>query len=314
MKISKEFKVGFVFVAAIAIFVWGINLLKGTDILSSKRFLYAVYDRVDGLEKDNKVLINGLNIGKVSRLDFIPGTSSILVELYIQNDVDIPENSVALIKGTDLLGTKAIEIIFGDSPTYVTNYDTIPAQLEQSLMSQVNEQVEPLKRKALALISSVDSTLSDIQSVFDENTRNNLSNTIEKIKNTLSNAEDATSKIDNILTEGQPRIKTIMANLESISTNLKDNNENVTVILENFAALSDSLNNAGIPETMREARDAVAKLNEITQKVNSGEGTLGQLMNNDSLYIELENSTSALRKLLEDIQANPKKYVKFSLF
>lgn len=314
MKISREFKVGFVFIAAVAILIWGFNLLKGTDIFSTKRFLYAVYERVDGLENDNKVLINGLNIGKVNRLDFIPGSDKILVELYIQNDVDIPDNSIAMIKGTDLLGTKAIEIIMGDSPAYANNLDTLPAQLEQSLMSQVNEQVEPLKRKALALISSIDSTMSDIQSVFDENTRNNLTNTIEKIKNTLANAEDATSRIDTILTEGQPRIRVIMENLESVSTNLKDNNENLTTILTNFAALSDSLGSAEIPQTIRAANRAVKRISMIAEKMNSGDGTIGQLMNNDSLYIELENTTSALRELLEDIQNNPKKYVKFSLF
>lgn len=314
MKISKEFKVGFVFIAAVAIFFWGFNLLKGTDILSSQRFLYAVYDRVDGLENDNKVLINGLNIGKVSRLDFIPGSSKIVVELYIKNDVQIPENSVAMIKGTDLLGSKAIEIILGDSPKNIDNYDTLTSRLEQSLMSQVNEQVEPLKRKALALISSIDSTMSDIQSVFDENARNNLSNTIENIKNTLANAADATSRIDTILTEGQPRIKVIMENLESISANLKDNNENVTTILTNFAALSDSLGSADIPQTMRAARKAINSISMMTEKMNSGDGTIGQLMNNDSLYIELENTTSALKELLEDIQKDPKKYVKFSLF
>lgn len=314
MKISREFKVGFVFIAAVAIFIWGFNLLKGTDILSSKRFLYAVYDRVDGLEKDNKVLVNGLNIGKVSRMDFIPGTSQIIVELYIQNDVDIPSNSIAMIKGTDLLGTKAIELIFVESAEYVDNYDTINAKLEQSLMSQVNEQVEPLKRKALALISSIDSTMSDIQSVFDENTRDNLTNTIEKIKGTLTNAENATSRIDNILTEGQPRIKTILDNLESISKNLDANNENITTILTNFAALSDSLGSADIPQTIRSANRAINKFAKISDKINSGEGTLGQLVNNDSLYIELENTTSALKILLEDIQQNPKKYVKLSLF
>jgi len=314
LKISREFKVGFVFIAAVGIFIWGFNLLKGTDILSTKRYLYGVYERVDGLENDNKVLINGLNIGKVNRLDFIPGTDQILVELYIQNDVKIPENSVAMIKGTDLLGSKAIEIILGDSPKYAENLDTLPAQLEQSLMSQVNEQVEPLKRKALALISSIDSTMSDIQSVFDENTRNNLTNTIEKIKNTLANAEDATSRIDTILTEGQPRIRVIMENLESVSTNLKENNENLTTILTNFAALSDSLGSAEIPQTVRAANKAVKQITMIAEKMNSGDGTIGQLMNNDSLYIELENTTSALRELLEDIKRDPKKYVKFSLF
>ncbi|MCF8364509.1 MAG: MlaD family protein [Bacteroidales bacterium] len=314
MKISREFKVGFIFIAAIAIFVWGFNLLKGTNILSGKRFLYAVYDRVDGLEKDNKVLINGLNIGKVSRLAFIPETSKIIVELYIQNEVNIPDNSVANIYGADLLGTKAIEIRFGNSSTYVQNYDTLISALEQSLMDQVNEQVEPLKRKALALINSIDSTMSDIQSVFNEDTRSNLTSTIENIKKTLSNTESATYKIDHMLTDEQPRIISIMQNLESITANLDQNSENINRILSNFASLSDSLAASEIPQTMREAQEAVANLKSITQKINNGEGSLGQLMTNDSLYIQLEKSSSSLNLLLEDIRLNPKKYVKFSVF
>jgi len=314
LKISKEFKVGFVFIAAIAIFVWGFNLLKGTNILSNKRFLYAVYTQVDGLEKDNKVMVNGLNIGKVSRLDFIPQSSKIIVELYIQNDVDIPKNSKAIIYGADLLGTKAIEIRFGDSKAYIQNYDTLISEMEQSLMAQVNEQVEPLKRKILALFTSIDSTMTDIQSIFNEDTRSNLANTIEKIRKTLTNTENATSRIDKILSDEQPRIASIMANLESILENLDDNSENINRIIYNFTSLSDSLAATEIPQTMREAQAAIANLNLITTKINSGEGTLGKLMNNDSLYIQLENSSSSLNLLLEDIRLNPKKYVKFSLF
>lgn len=314
MKISKEFKVGFVFIAAIAIFVWGFNLLKGTNILSNKRYLYAVYDRVDGLEKDNKVLINGLNIGKVSRLAFIPESSKIIVELYIQNEVDIPDNSVANIYGADLLGTKAIEIKFGNSTNYVQNYDTLTSAIEQSLMDQVNDQVEPLKRKALALINSIDSTMTDIQAIFNEDTRSNLTNTIASIKNTLSNTESATSKIDLMLSDEQPRIRSIIQNLNAITANLDQNGDNINRIINNFAALSDSMAASDIPQTMRAANKALANLRSITDKINRGEGSLGQLMTNDSLYIQLENSTSSLNLLLEDIRLNPKKYVKFSLF
>lgn len=314
MKISKEFKVGFVFIAAVAIFIWGFNLLKGTDVFSSKRFLYAVYDRVDGLENDNKVLINGLNIGKVSRLDFIPGTSEILVELYIQNDVKIPKNSTAMIKSTDLLGSKAIEITLGDSPTYTENYDTLNSKMEQSLMSQVNEQVEPLKRKALALISSVDSIMTDIQSVFNDTTKTSLKKTIIEFKEILTNTRRATANVDSILSREKDRVHTILASVDSISSNFASNSENINTIFTNFAALSDSLAQADIPKTMRDARSAIDNLNAITAKINSGDGTIGQLMTNDSLYLELQHTTSSLNKLLKDINENPKKYVKFSLF
>jgi len=314
VKISREFKIGFAFVAAIAIFYWGLNFLKGTDLLSQKRFLYAVYYKIDGLEQANKVMINGLQIGQVNHLGFSPGSSKIVVQLYIKSDIEIPKNSVARIYSTNLLGGKAVEIILGDDTKPIESGDTLIAQLERSMMDQVNEQVEPLKRKALALISSVDSVMSVIQSIFNENTRLNLANTIDNIRNTLGNLESASSSIDNLLATETNRVNSIMGNLDSITYNLKSNNENINTVLTNFAMLSDSLVEADIPQTIKDANVAINNLKAISEKINSGQGTIGQLFTNDSLYFHLEESTSNLNKLLEDLRVNPKRYVKFSLF
>jgi phospholipid/cholesterol/gamma-HCH transport system substrate-binding protein len=314
VKISKEFKVGFTFITAVLIFVWGFNLLKGTDMLSKGRYFYAVYNRVDGLTPDNRVLINGLAVGKVSRLTFMPETNKILVEIYLRDEIQIPENSIARIHGTDLLGSKAIEIQLGNAKQYAVSYDTLQSEVEQALLDQVNEQVEPLKLKAIALINSVDSVMSVIQSIFNEGTRSNLHATIERITNILINAERTTSTLDTILSAEKIRVRNIMKNIESISTNLEANNENINSIFTNLAILSDSLASAEIPQTMHDAQDAIARLNAITDKINDGDGTIGQLLTNDSLYIYLENSTNSLNLLLEDIRENPKKYVKFSIF
>lgn len=314
MKISREFKIGFAFVAAIAIFFWGINFLKGTDILSQKRFLYAVYDKIDGLEKANKVMVNGLQIGQVNHLGFSKGSSKIVAQLYIKSDIEIPKNSTARIYSTNLLGGKAVEIILGDDIELIESGDTLKAEMESSLMDQVNEQVEPLKRKAVALINSVDSVMSVIQSIFNENTRVSLANTIDNIRNTVGNLESASSGIDDMITSERKRVNSIMANLDSITGNLKTNNENINTILSNFAMLSDSLVEADIPQTIKDASIAINNLKIISEKINNGQGTIGQLFTNDSLYFYLEESTSNLNKLLEDLRLNPKRYVKFSLF
>ena len=314
MKISRELKIGFVFVAAVAIFIWGINFLKGTDLLSEKKFVYAVYDEIDGLEKDNKVMINGLSIGQVNELGFISGSSKIIAKLYIKRDIDIPKNSIARIYSINLLGGKAVEIILGDDDESIKSGDTLIAKMETSLRDQVNDQVEPLKRKAVALINSVDSVMSVIQSIFNENTRISLANTIENIRSTLSNLESASSNIDIILATEKSRINSIMTNLDSITHNLEANNQNISTILTNFAMLSDSLVEADIPQTVKDAGIAINNLKEIVEKINSGQGTIGQLFSNDSLYFQLEQSTSNLNKLLEDVRLNPKKYVKLSLF
>lgn len=314
MKITREVKVGLVFLASIAIFIWGFNFLKGTSLFTGKRLIYAVYDKVDGLDKANKVKVNGLNIGQVSDLKFMEGSSKIVAEFYIKNDIEIPRNSIARIYSTDLLGSKAVEILLGNSGEFVVSGDTLQSDMESSLKDQLSEEVEPLKKKALVLINSVDSVMMVIQSIFNENTRSSLASSLENIRNTLDNLESASSNIDTLLISEKSRVHNIMANIETITKNLKDNNENVNRILGNFAALSDSLNDADIPQTLRDASEAVNNLKVISAKINSGEGTLGQLITNDSLYLELNNSMSSLNLLLEDIRLNPKKYVKLSLF
>lgn len=314
MKVSKELKVGIIFLIAVGLLIWGINLLKGFNIFEKQRYLYAVYHRVDGLQRDNKVLVNGLSIGKISSLQLNPDNATIVAELMIQNEVDIPANLVARIYGTDLLGSKAIELKLGDSPQMAQSGDTLTSEIEQSLLDQVSEQVQPLKKKAISLINSIDSVITVVQSIFNEDMRNNLTASITNIRNTLSNVESASGNLDTILMNEKYRINQILINVESITENLKDNNENINAVMANFAALSDSLAQSEIPQTLRDARSAIASIDVIAQRLNSGEGTVGQLLTNDSLYYELENSTISLNKLLEDIRQNPKRYVKFSLF
>lgn len=314
MKFTREFKVGLIFLAAIALFIWGFNFLKGTNLFSKTRYFYAVYDKVDGLEKSNKVLVNGLRIGQVQDMDFIEGSSKIIVEMYIKSDIEIPANSVAKIFATDLLGSKAVEIIMGDSPIYAGDGDTLISSLESSLKDQLTDEVEPLKRKAIVLINSIDSVMAVIQSIFNENTRQNLASTIENIRNTLRNAESVSANIDTILNNEKSRVGAILANLESISRNLDGNNEKINNILTNFETLSDSLASSDLSKTVHEAGVAINNLKEISDKINRGEGTIGQLFTNDTLYYNLEKSTSSLDKLLEDIRLNPKRYVKLSLF
>lgn len=199
MKISKEFLVGFLFLLAVGVFIWGFNFLKGTDIFSNKRLLYTVYDKVEGLEPANKVNVNGLNIGHITNMSFVPETTQIVVEMYIKSDIPIPENSVARLYSTDLLGGKAIEIIQGNSDRLTQSGDTLQSAMEQTLREQVNEQVEPLRLRAVALINSVDSVLMSVQAIVSETQELNLAESFESIRMTINNVESASTTLDSIL-------------------------------------------------------------------------------------------------------------------
>lgn len=313
-KISVEVRVGLLFIAAVALFIWGFNFLKGTEIFGSKRIFYAVYEKVEGLEPANKIKVSGLNIGQVRHLGFIPGTALIYAELYIKSDIPIPRNSIARIYSTDLLGGKAIEIVLGDAKELAQSGDTLRSEMEQSIREQVSQQVEPIQKRALALINSLDSLLVSVQTVFNPESQDNITSIFENIRIAIISIKNSATTVDSLLLKEKSRVDKIMSNVEKITGNLRDNNQEITNILKNMSSISDSLAASDIPQTLRDAQVAMENLKLISEKLNSGEGTMGQILNNDTLYFNLQQSTENLNKLLEDMRLNPKRYVKFSVF
>jgi phospholipid/cholesterol/gamma-HCH transport system substrate-binding protein len=315
LTISKEIKVAVIFVVAISVLVWGIMYLKGLEIFTHKRVIYAVYDRVNGLVKANPVTINGLKVGQVKNLYFSKiNKGRIIVELYIADDYPIPKNSQATITSSDLLGSKEVAITLGNSPEAVKEGDTIKSMTEATFGEAVSQQLAPLKKKAEGLISSIDTLVGSFQDLLNKETRNNLIASIEHIKLSLDNLAHMTANVDTLIDKERNNLAAIINNIASISSNLKQNNEKINTIFTNFSALSDSLAKANIPATFNQINKAVTDLTVVLDKVNKGQGTIGQLVNNDSLYKEVTKAAKDLNLLLEDIKANPKKYVKVSVF
>jgi phospholipid/cholesterol/gamma-HCH transport system substrate-binding protein len=315
MKISREIKVGVVFVLATAILIWGLMYLKGLELLKTSRTFYAVYDQVNGLVPANPVSIKGVKVGQVQKVFFDEvNPEKIIVELYILGDYPIAKNSVARIYSSSLLGSQEVEIVPGDARAFAEDGDTLLAFVEANLGAEVKKQLIPLTGKAENLIGSIDSLARILQEVLNKNTRNNLVDVVEHLKETLANLAGTTQTLDTLLGSQRNNLAKIISNVESISSNLKNNNARINNILTNFSNLSDSLAKAKIPATLGQVNKAVTELDSVLVKINSGQGSLGQLVNNKVLYNELEKAARDLNLLLEDIRKNPSKYVKVSVF
>ena len=315
MKIRKDIKVGVVFVVATAILIWGLMFLKGLELLKTSRTFYAVYDQVNGLVAANPISIKGLKVGQVKKLYFDEkNPKNIIVELYILGDYPIAKNSSARIFSSSLLGSPEVEIIPGNSTEMAKNGDTLVSLTEATLGQEVNKQLLPLKIKAENLISSIDTVATIIQQVLNKNTRDNLVEAIEHVKQTLSNIAHTTQNLDTLMILQRSNLSKIITNVESISSNLQQSNGKISNIFNNFSNLSDSLAKARIPYTISQVNKAIGDLDAVLQKINKGEGSVGQLLNNDQLYKEVEKAARDLNLLLEDIKKNPTKYVKVSVF
>lgn len=308
MKIRNEVKVGILVTAALAALLWGLNYLKGKDVFTSRNKYFAVYNSVDGLVASNPVLMNGFRIGIVNSIDFMPDNSGrLLVELLVDREVFVSKNSVARIYNSDLIGTKALRIDLGNDPQKLANNDTLPAELEQGLAEKVGMELGPLREKTEDLIVSIDSMVNVLKKVFDPATRNNLQSGIGHMNNTLA-------AFDNMVNSDQGKLKIMIDNMASISTNLRNNNEQISRILQNLHTITDTLAGEQFASAIRNANEVMKESNEVMAKINRGEGSLGLLVNDERLYNHLDSTAASLDKLLIDLQNNPKRYVHFSVF
>lgn len=301
---SKEVKVGLTITLALVALIWGLNYLKGTDLFTSTNNYYSVYNNVGGLVKSNPVILNGFKIGQVESINFLEDKSGrMVVKMIINDNVFIPKSAIANISSSDLLGAKSIEIVYGDDKTPADNNDTLKSSIDGTL----TEQIKPFKDKAESLVVSLDSLSNSINSTLNEGSRNSL-------QRSIANFEKATEGFNELVNGSNSKLRIMLSNIEHISNAIKNNMDEFDRIMKNFASMSDTLAKANLAATLENANKALEQTNQIMTKINSGQGSIGLLLNNDSLYMNLNNSASDLDKLLIDFKANPKRYVHFSVF
>jgi phospholipid/cholesterol/gamma-HCH transport system substrate-binding protein len=294
--------------------VWGFNFLKGSTLFKSTNAYYIYYDRIEGLNESSPVMVNGYKIGQVTDITFLPErNSSLLVKIEISNDFLLPDSTVARISSMDLMGSKGIALIFSGKKTYHSPKDTLVGEVEQSLKDQVSYQMLPVKNQAETLMKEISNAIEIVTYIFNEETRDNLEKSFASIKTTLFYLENSAFGLDTLLTQESGKISRILSNVEFITLNLKNNSDQITNVFTNLSTFSDTLVALNVSKTIMEANNALASFNAIMDKINRGEGTIGQLVQDNKLAIQLENAAMNLDKLLKDLRNNPKKYVNFSL-
>ena len=304
MKIKKEVKIGFLAVAALVVFVWGYNFLKGSSIFTSEYRLYAHYPNSSGLSKSDPVILNGFRIGQVENIKFNPNyDGSLIVSLIITSSFPIPDNSIAKIVSTNITGSKGVEIFMGNSNTYLSHGDTIHAELDPSMIEMLAKEIMPLKEKLEVLIENLNTTAQSINAVLNEDSQENIIESIENLR-----------KITTMITNQRNNLDAIMSNAKSLTGDLKQSAERFDHIVINVSTVTDDIAQADISGTITQLQNTIATMDSILQQMKRNDNTIGKLMTTDSLHNELTRSTEQLRLLLEDVRKNPKRYLKFSVF
>ena len=300
MKFKKEIKIAIIVTLIMLLFLWGHNFLKGRNLFSSYNYYQAYFEKIDGLQLSNAVTINGFVVGVVSDIGFASEKlDQLIVEIGVKKNFGIPDNSVIVIT-SDLLGSKTVNLILGDSKTMVKNGGILSGSIAPDIVETVTGQLMPVVDKAGQLMASVDSLMQILQHTFDDNTQKNIQNIV--------------ANLEQLVAGERKKISAILTNFESVSGNLQKSNEDISKLIANLNAFSETLAASDVKNTVDNANRSLTQLNALLTGINEGEGTLGKFAKDDSAYIYLQRSLNDLDKLLVDLRENPKDYVHFSLF
>jgi phospholipid/cholesterol/gamma-HCH transport system substrate-binding protein len=308
MKISNETKIGVLAVVALAALILGFNFLKGSSLFQHTKKIYAVFDNVEGLEVSDAVQINGLTIGSITDISESDKdlSNGVVVTITLKKPVNIPRNSTGEIN-SGFISSATIIIDKGDDKQSLENGDTLQTKKKANLFSQVQSSVNPVILKLGGTLTSLDSLIQVIGSMFDPRLKNNFSSIVANL--TTSSAE-----LQKLLNNQTGYLAQSLKNMSDFTGNLAKNNDHVTQTLANLDKTSSNLASAKIPEAVETLQSSMNELKGIMDKVNNNNGSLGMLLNDKHLYQNLEGTTRSLNTLLDDFRVHPKRYVNISVF
>lgn len=304
MHLSKEVKIGLVAILVLAATIWGYSFLKGINIFQPTDEYYVVFDRVDGLIESGNVMYQGYKVGNITELKFDNKKSGkFRVKILLEERINIPINSVVKIKQVNpLASTSDLEIIFGNSSEYHHSGDTLASEVNVGIMDIVTGLIPKLENS----INSLDSILLSVHKMFTPEVQ-------EKINSSVISLEGALSSLNSSLSKNGS-ISNTLASLESVTGNLSDNNENISSTLDHLSSVTASLDSAGLDNTLLKLDSTLSSLKNTLAKIDEGQGTMGKLVNDSSLYANLDSTAYHLSELMKDLKEHPKRYVHFSMF
>ncbi|HMG81691.1 MAG TPA: MlaD family protein [Ferruginibacter sp.] len=307
MTISNETKIGILAAVAILAFILGFNFLKGTSLGTKHAKYYAVFDNISGLANGNPVSINGKQIGSVASTDGGRDMRKIVVTISTDMPVDIPNNSVAIINPA-LLGTTVLEIQLGDATQFYKEGDTISTQAKAGVLDAAFQKLDPVLYEVKTAVTSLDSLLGSVNSVFDNKTKNN-------IKGTMDNLQKSSANLETLLNTQTGALAKTLNNVSEFTGGLKDNDEKINHVMSNLDATTTNLSKLNLEKTLDSLDITINTLKRVVTKINSDTtGTLGRLINNDNLYNNLTSTSNKLNLLLDDVRMHPKRYINISVF
>ena len=296
---TKSILVALSFIVAMILFVWGFNFLKGKSLLRNQQSFYAIYSNSKGLLPGDLVTINGMQVGTVNSLEFHPRQDgSIIVNFIISNELNIPDNTTAKL-ASSLMGSVNVELNLGNSKTFAQSGDTLTSGYDNGTMGMITETIMPLKDNLETLLISLNNLTLNLDNLLNAELKNNINKSVNNFASSMDNIKDISSDLKLLVDSENGKLTMVVNNLETMTNN--------------FTAVGDSLKSIDYNRVINTLEECATEFNTLIRNINEGQGSAGLLINEDSLYNNINQTIESLQSLIDEIKANPKK-IKLSVF
>lgn len=310
MKISKEIKAGLIAVLAIVGFVFLFQFMKGKSLFTTDNIYYAKYDNVEGLEASSPVSINGLKVGQVEQINPISGKDGKLhfvVKVFVDDEYQFSKKSNLEIFEPGLMSGKAMRINLAYGEPFAKDGDTLQSNFQPSMMSSISSQIGPVKDQLHLVLKRVDSLTNNANKLFDERNRAELSALLRNLNATVASFENTSKQTNSLLSNNDPKIQKMLDNASLATISAK-------TAMDKYGNVAENIDVQKLNNSIDKLSLTADQLNKIIAGIEKGEGSLGKLTKDEELYNNLNKTAASMNALVEDLKANPKRYVNISVF
>ncbi|WP_297719221.1 MlaD family protein [uncultured Porphyromonas sp.] len=289
---QKATLIGIATITTLLMFYFGFNFLKGINIFDRNKTYYATFSNLQGVDRSTSVYLNGYRVGNVRSIKFdYNHFDGNVVQLSLDAELQIPLNTVAVIRDNPLAGG-SIHLITPEGATgFVASGDTLVGQSTVDFLAKLSDELLPNLNSAILSIDTLSSSVNGLVNSTE------LRQIMAQLDASTKAISTTTRRLDGLMAGKVPSIlNSVEASAQSV--------QNVTGKVEA----------ANVEQTLADVSRVVAELKAVSSQINSKEGSLGLLINDQQLYHKLDSAVVSADSLLQDIKANPKRYVRFSLF
>lgn len=292
---GREARVGLFVLLGLVSFVIVLFWMTDPATLRGRYILVTSVDHAGGVRAGDPVQMQGVNVGRVHGFDMV-GPNRVDITLEIEGQWRIPEGSRTVMGGAGLFGGRTIEISTTEATTYYEEGDTLPGEGASGagLLGSVDE-----------LGGRAGTVLERLEGLLSRETVGSVQGSAQELEQLLTDLSAVTREQRGAINELMESLTRSAAGLEGAAAAGPD--------VARAAARADSAM-AMLTVTSQNLDAATLSLRTVLDRMESGEGTLGRLSADETLYVNLNTAAESLAALIQDLQDNPNRYINISIF